>query len=520
MRNLKFPLFLLALLLVAAPVLGQAWAGQGRVSGIVLDADEHPLAGAEVRLTQLESEDGPPAVKTDKKGRWALLGLAPGRWRIVISADGFIQSDGLATVVNGPSDRVRVVLRPISETTGSFAESAVGVHAWLDKGNSLLEQGQGTAARAEYEKALPYLAPEQRGEILRAVARSYALDRDLDGAVGALQKALIYTPSDTESRTLYSALLDGFGRGAEAEAWLARLDGEGPGALGAELGMMIEEEPDSPTARPLDDAPVLEAEAHRVGTYRLRLPSRDPLSALAVFTERLGQSRTEIEGVDPQAARYDMAEESFEVIVPESYSADGEPWGLFVWVSPTNSGRLRRPDNLQVLEEERMLWIGANNSGNRRKVWDRVGLALDAASGMKGIYNIDPARVYVGGYSGGGRMATWLAMLYPEHFHGGFFVSGVDFYEDVPMPDKPGAHWPAAFPVPPKATWPQIKERSHYVFFTGENDFNRLQTKEFSRLYEKAGFRHIHYLEIPGGDHYSGFSGDTLRQVIKALDGK
>ncbi|MDA8017355.1 MAG: carboxypeptidase regulatory-like domain-containing protein [Thermoanaerobaculia bacterium] len=496
----------------------QSWAGQGRLSGVVLDEHEEPLEGAEVRVS-LGDHGGPPAVSTNRKGRWSMLGLASGRWSLVVSADGYLQSDGVVDVAPGPSGRLRVVLRPLSEATGIFAEQAQSVLGWIQRGNSLLEQGKPLEARAEYEKSLPHLGESQKAEVLQAVARTHALERNLDGASSALRKALVYAPDDDTTRQLFTSLLAGFGRGDEAAEWLVRLDTEGAEALREEMGLVPGTTIQAPTDRALPvDLPVLDAEAHRTGTYRLRIDGPSPLGSLDAFLERTGKERSQIEAVNPGAGPIDLAEESFEVFVPEGYEPGASGWGLMVWVSPGNYGGLQRPDNLATLADKRMIWIGANWAGNYRKVWDRVRLALHAAHAMAKLYDLDSSRIYAAGYSGGGRMATWLSMLYPEVFHGGFFVKGVDYYENVAMPDKPGAHWPAAFGEPPRSTWPQVKERNRYVFFTGENDFNRLQTKTFARRYEDDGFRHVHYLEEPGANHYTAFGGEILSQVIDMLD--
>lgn len=514
------PLLVAFLLLHPLPAATQSWAGQGRLHGVVLDDDEKPLEGAEVRLTPARPPGSPPAegpapVVTDAQGRWALGGLAQGPWRIVISAEGCIQSEGQVTVEEGPGQRLEVVLRSLDQVLPFAAENPSSVYGWLEKGNSLLAQGRPAEARAEYQRALRVLPPDQQPEVLRAVARTYYLEKNVDAAVNALERALLFGPTDNESRQLYTALLEGLQRGDEARAWLARLDAEGPGALASE----VEQPPDMPAvaASVADDEPTLAPEPGRTGAYRTAFRERSPLSMLDVFLERNGADRAEVLEIDPKAGLYDLGRETFQVFVPEDYDAS-TPYGLFVWVSPTPSGKLHRPDNIQVLRDRHLIWVGANNSGNGRFIWDRVGLALDAAQAMEKLYRIDERRVYVGGYSGGGRMATRLSVLYPEVFRGGVLYMGCDYYRRVPLPDKPGAHWPAAFAEPPADTLKLVRERNRYVFVTGENDFNRLQTRTYYRLYRKDGFQHLTYVEIPGANHYSGIGGEWLAKLIDALD--
>jgi dienelactone hydrolase len=395
------------LLLLCASVAAQDWTGRGRVWGSVLDDSEQPVEGARVTLSPIDRlDDGPGEATTNRKGRWIVGGLAQGRWRLMISAEGFVRSEGWVTVGPEVGPSIRVVLRPLSEVGPALAEE------------------------------LP-----------------------------------------------------------------------------------VDERPTFRIRRRLDETiPADEPRAGRTGSYRVAFTEPSPFSSLDVFYEHHQLKRSEIKAMATTPVAYDLAAESFEVYVPEAYSDDEEPYGLFVWVSPTAQGKVRRQDKLEVLAAKRLLWVGANNAGNPRPRWDRIGLALDAAHAMQQLYNIDERRIYVGGYSGGGRISTSLSVLYPEVFQGGFLFMGCNYYKDVSIPDKPGAFWPAAFRQPPKSVMRIIQARNRYVFMTGERDFNRPQTRDFHRRYKKDGFQHVTYVEIPGADHYFGVRAEWLAKGIEALD--
>ena len=403
----------------------------------------------------------------------------------------------------GPPSEMRVVLRSLDEVAPTFAENRASVMGWLERGDSLLEQGQRAAARAEYEKALAVLPAAAQPAVLRAVARSHLEERDNDAAVAALERALRAVPSDEPSRRAYVELMAALDRSTDAEAWLAELAQATPPPTPPP--------PQGPRVR-LDDGIVPDPpRAGRAGHYRVTFEQPTLLAELDVFLGRYGLDRQAVLESDPQAGSLDLSRESFEVVVPEAGAqvSSEEPWGLLVWVSPTASGVPRRSFT-QVLADRRVIWVGANDSGNPRPVWDRMALALTAVHNLKKLYAIDPERVWVSGWSGGGRVASALAVLYPEAFHGGLFVHGCNFYREVPDPSRPGMVWPAGFNPPPWETRKLVRKRNRYVFLTAEHDFNRLQTREVERLYRDDGFRHTRFLEIPGGDHYSGLPANWL----------
>ena len=509
------------LALALSPVaLAQDWRGTGRAHGTVEDSAGEPLRNARVRLERGGgSASGPPEVKTDKRGRWSVPRIAPGRWRLTIAADGFITSEGWVDVRgDAPGPPTHVMLRPLDEGTPLFSEGGSGstLLRWIEKGNSLLEQGRHAEARVEYERALTQLPPAEQPEVLRAVARTYFLEGDLAGAERELKRALVRAPDDSISRQLLKGVLEGDDRGDEADRWLSVLDTEGPEVAAPELMPRTAERPAA--AAPRDDRPVLAAEAHRGGRFKTTFAAKSPLSQLDEFVARYEVSEADAAVLDRSLYSYTLAEESFEVAVPEGYSAE-RPHGLFVWVSPTPFGGFRNEEIGRVLSEHGLIWVGANLSGNNRSSFVRLSLALDAAHAMKELYNIDPGRVYVGGYSGGGRVSSALAMLFPEIFHGGFFFYGVDFFEPLPVPDKPGASWPASFPAPKKAVLKTLKNERQFVLLTGDQDFNRPQTLATYRAMKRRGFERATYLEIPGADHYHGIDYEWMKRGVTALEG-
>ena len=490
-------------------------------------ADE-PVAGATVRLEPGEGTGDavpPEPVVTGSDGRWSFVLLAPGAWRVTVEAQGFQPADGrIAVPAGGPGTSTTIRLRSLDELSPEFAESdpAGSVQRWLARGDALLEQGRPGRARTEYLRALRtpgVLSSAQRSQVLETVARTHFLEGDREAAARALRAAVVLDPAAERPRRLLATLLEQAGRSGEAERFFERLERQ-PATVRAELEDLLAFEREEPPALELPERPVLPPEPHRTGAYRTRFAGKSPLSSVEVFIERYGATREGIESWDPAGGAYDPAGETFEVVVPESYAPGGAGWGLLVWMSPTPNGGIESPDLREVLAEERFLWVGANRAGNRRLTWNRAGLALDAAAAMERLYDVDPERIYAAGYSGGGRMASALAILYPEVFRGALALFGVDFYRPVPVPDRPGAHWPASFAEPPRAARDLVKREGRFVLLTGERDFNRAQTRAVHREMEAAGFEHAVLIDLPAADHYHRLTPGELRRALESLEGR
>jgi hypothetical protein len=248
----------------------------------------------------------------------------------------------------------------------------------------------------------------------------------------------------------------------------------------------------------------------------LKFTERDPQSSIREQAKRFNWQMSWVKQQDPDAGEYDLSRESFRVHVPADWDRDSAA-GLFVWVSPSQSGEIPaewRP----VLDRYKLIAIGADNSGNHRLVWYRMGLALDAVFNMKKRYKIDEQRVYIAGFSGGARMASRLGMQYPDVFQGGLYMGACDYFRRVPVPDNPKSFWPEAFPAPTGKRAELVKKERRHVFLVGANDPNHAPTKAF---YEQAQnrdkFAHALFIEMPGVAHTMP-NANYLDQAIRYLN--
>lgn len=196
---------------------------------------------------------------------------------------------------------------------------------------------------------------------------------------------------------------------------------------------------------------------------------------------------------------YRIDEERYSVYVPLDYTEDNS-YGLLVWISAGEHGNMPMGWD-KLMDKYKLIWLGAHRSGNKHSVpGRRMALALDAVHNIRGMYNIDPNRIYVSGISGGGRVASILAIHYPDIFSGGIFIVGVEYWGAIEVTGKPGQFYK---PIPkPQPKYLTIsKEQGRYVLLTGDNDFNRVQTHDYYEKGYNKSLKHVLYIQIPGMGH-------------------
>jgi predicted esterase len=151
----------------------------------------------------------------------------------------------------------------------------------------------------------------------------------------------------------------------------------------------------------------------------------------------------------------DLAKERFTVYVPPQAPPEG--YGLMVFVPPWDDARL--PAGwAAALDQFRMIFVSAARSGNDEGVLERrEPLAMLAAYNVMLRYPVDRDHVYIGGFSGGSRIALRLAVAYPDVFRGALLNAGSD-----PLGDKR--------PLPPEDLFHRFQDDSRVVYVSGEQD--------------------------------------------------
>jgi len=250
-------------------------------------------------------------------------------------------------------------------------------------------------------------------------------------------------------------------------------------------------------------------------TQRIHLTERSPLSDPGEFAAR---RQIRLSPADRGLLEYALASESFELYLPTSHTHRSVRSGL-VWVSPGESGAPPRAW-AAVLDRLGVVWIGANASGNRRSPPDRSNLALDAAAYLETRLGASEARIFVGGFSGGARIASELALLYPDVFAGGLFIGAVDYFRLVRSSDPRWPAWKATFPSPPAHLLQQARSSGRYVLVVGSQDSNRSLVQDVHRAYVTDGISGARLLEVADLGHELPPSESFEQALVELLSRK
>jgi pimeloyl-ACP methyl ester carboxylesterase len=120
----------------------------------------------------------------------------------------------------------------------------------------------------------------------------------------------------------------------------------------------------------------------------------------------------------------DLGRERFTLYVPPKTPPGG--YGLLVFVPPWPEASIP-PDWIPVLDRYGVIFVTAAHSGNDASVLGRrIPLAVIEAENVIDRYPVNPQHVYVGGLSGGARVALRVAIAFPDLFRGAFLNAGSD----------------------------------------------------------------------------------------------
>jgi pimeloyl-ACP methyl ester carboxylesterase len=187
-----------------------------------------------------------------------------------------------------------------------------------------------------------------------------------------------------------------------------------------------------------------------------------PLTALRAFTE------VEKAGLTFAGQPIKLAQERFLLFVPAG-APPPAGYSLLVFVPPWPKAQLP-PEWIPVLDQHHMILVSADNSGNEANPFDRrVPLALSALVNIRDRFPIDEEQIFVGGFSGGSRIALRLLLGYPDQFRGALLNAGSD-----PIGDRD-------LSLPAADLFARVQESTRLVYVTGERDEANLVNDMHSR---------------------------------------
>ena len=162
----------------------------------------------------------------------------------------------------------------------------------------------------------------------------------------------------------------------------------------------------------------------------------------------------------------DLTRERFGMFVPATKPAAG--YGLIVFIPPWDNDAPPE-DWISTLGRAGFVFVSAAQSGNDQSpVGRRIPLAILAAYNALQRLPIDPARVFITGFSGGARTALRRAVAYPDLFRGALLDAGSD-----PIGGADAA-------LPPRDLFERFRTRSVLVYATGAMDQTHLDQEAAS----------------------------------------
>jgi tetratricopeptide (TPR) repeat protein len=172
----------------------EAWQGNGKMSGKVMDPEGKGVPGVTVKLIFSGSNSGPELV-TDNKGQWKVEKIAAGNWVVRFSKEGF-DPRRVAVEVGGKIREPKIEFKLTAE--GTDPQTAVGeaieqAKVW-DGEKKYLEAAQLFEKLAAIYPKVPQLYPQ--------AAQFYHKAGDFSKAADTLRKYVDAEPGNLEMRMM------------------------------------------------------------------------------------------------------------------------------------------------------------------------------------------------------------------------------------------------------------------------------------------------------------------------------
>jgi thioredoxin-like negative regulator of GroEL len=183
-----------ALVLSALPATAQT----GRVGGTVKDGNGQPIKGATVLAENPSATPSSFTATTDDRGRFSIIGMKSGTWKLTASAPGFQASSGQVPIrtIGTPNPPVDFVLAPGAEPAAAGLPKEIV--AEVEAAEARFQAKDYDGAIAAYTAILTKAPKLTRLNV--AIARTHRAKKDYTVAAEWYEKALAADPDDTSAR--------------------------------------------------------------------------------------------------------------------------------------------------------------------------------------------------------------------------------------------------------------------------------------------------------------------------------
>ncbi|MEO7275408.1 MAG: carboxypeptidase regulatory-like domain-containing protein, partial [Vicinamibacterales bacterium] len=196
MKILRATAMLLLLSLVATGA-----AAQGKVAGKTVDGEGgQPLADVQVKGT-VPGQAQPVTAKSNKKGEFALSGIAAGEWTLEFTKEGFDPQSGKITIESGKSADITVKLVKHVDRP----DPGVELNAKAQEGMALMQGQKYAEARKIFEEMLVKF-PDVH-QLNAYIAQSYAGENNMPKAIEYMKAASEKDPENAEMKLVLADLM-------------------------------------------------------------------------------------------------------------------------------------------------------------------------------------------------------------------------------------------------------------------------------------------------------------------------
>src|SRR5262245_19615357 len=211
----------------AAPALAQS---TGMVKGKIVDSSNQIVEGATVVLETKDSGARKFTVKTNKKGEYIQIGLAPGLWTITASKDGVGQAQTQTKISLGSTEQIDLTLAKGQAMSKEDAAKQDAMSKAFSEGVALTQAGKLDEAIAKFTEAKA--AQPDCYACQFNIGLAYAAKKDVPKAEEAFLASSALKPESPDPFNQLANLYNGerkFDKAAEMAAEAAKRSG---GAVG------------------------------------------------------------------------------------------------------------------------------------------------------------------------------------------------------------------------------------------------------------------------------------------------